>query len=339
MMSVMVRPPRSRFWLSYLYVVIGGVLLLGGFLTLWPIRHTPGFGTQLRLNIGSNLLDLVLAVLVLQPLIISLNRNAVRWRNRLDYREVIRRIDEAESRVDLWKFWTGLLEPPHEQAFATAVGTALRRGVHFRILLTDPSSADAAERARQVSPVDAQALMRQNIERLDALVRSLPAREAELFRVRISATGPAHAIYRVDDWLSYGLFRDRRVSESGQRQVRVHGDLGALAMEAFDNRWRGAGLRELAAHFRLPVDFTVRGKTVTHQLPYVIHDGEHWVNVHPDALEQAFHPEHEVTVRGDGPQRYVLTAASPETMDRIEALYTAKYGPDSGAVLRRLTHR
>jgi hypothetical protein len=283
-------------------------------------------------------LDLVLAALVLQPLILYLSRNAVRRRNRLDYRDVIRRVERATDRVDIWKHWTGLLETPYERGFVAAVRGALDRGVHFRIMLTDPSCPDAAERARQVAPTDAVALMRQNIERLDAILGDLPARHRESFQVRISSIGPAHAIYRVDDWLSYGLFRDRRVSESSQREVRVRGDLGELALEAFENRWKGSGLLSIADHYRMRLRLTVRDATAEHDLRYVLHDGAHWVNVNPAALQHAFHPDHEVSVRADGSRRYVLADASPETRDRVSALYAAKYGPDQGAVLLRLTN-
>jgi hypothetical protein len=165
-----------------------------------------------------------------------MSRTAVRWRNRLDHRDVIRRIEQADDRVDLWKHWTGLLEAPYEDRFTAAIRAALDRGVRIRILLTDPSSPDAAGRARQVAPTDAIGAIRQNIERLERFVTDLPERHRPSFRVRISTTGPAHAFYRVDDWLSYGVFRDRRVSESSQREVRVHGDLGELALEAFENR-------------------------------------------------------------------------------------------------------
>jgi hypothetical protein len=330
------RRSGSRYWLSYLYGGIGALLLVAAFLLLYPVRGVDGFWTDLRINVGANMLDLVLAVLVLQPLILFLSRNAVRWRNRLDYWDVIKRIERASERVDIWKHWTGLLEARYEQGFTAAVRGALERGVHFRIMLTDPSCPDAAERARQVAPTDAVALMRENIDRLDAITRGLPARHRDLFQVRISAVGPAHAVYRVDDWLSYGLFRDRRVSESSQREVRVRGDLGELALEAFENRWKGTGLLSIAGHYRMRLRFTVRGATAEHDLRYVLHDGEPWVNVHPDALQQAFHPEHEVAVLGDGRGRYVLADASDETRDRVLALYAAKYGPDQGAVLLRL---
>ena len=190
------------------------------------------------------MLDLVLAVLVLQPLVLSLNRNAVRWRNRLDYREVIRRIERSTDQVDIWKYWTGLLEPRLERSFVQRRA----RGAGTRGALSDHADRSVVPGRGGPrpagGPTDALALMRQNIEQLDAIVRELPARSAELFRVRISATGPAHALYRVDDWLSYGLFRDRRVSENYQREVRVRGDLGGLALEAFDNRWNGAGLQD-----------------------------------------------------------------------------------------------
>ncbi|WP_030440048.1 hypothetical protein [Actinoplanes subtropicus] len=321
---------RRRFRLSYLYVLIGVLLLLACFLLLYPARDTPAFGTQLRINVGSNLLDLVLAVLVLQPLVLSLNRNAVRWRGRLDYRGVIRRIERATDHVDVWKYWTGLLEPRFEPAFTAAVRAALDRGVRFRLLLTDPSSPDAAERARQVAPTDALALIRQNIERLDDLVRQLPERHAQLFQVRISPVGPAHACYRVDDWLSYGLFRNRRVSESDQREVRVRGDLGALALEAFENRWNAPGLLRIGDHYRVRLRLTVGDTVVEQDLRYVIHDGEHWVNVHPVA-KYAFHPDHEAAVDGS---RYVLAdGPAGAAGDR----YAAKYGPDPGVVLLRLT--
>jgi hypothetical protein len=331
------RMPGSRYWLSYLYTGIGVLLLLGSFLLLYPLRRTDGFGDDLRISIGANLFDLVLAVLVLQPLVLSLNRNAVRWRNRLDYREVIRRIDRATDQVDIWKHWTGLLEPAHEPAFTAAVRAALDRGVHFRIMLTDPSSPDAAERARQVAPTDAVALMRQNIERLDEFLRGLPERHRARFHVRISPVGPAHVFYRVDDWLSYGLFRDRRMSENHQREVRVHGDVGGLALEAFTTRWNAPGLRGIADHYRLSLRFTVGGEVIEHDLRYVLHEGEHWVDVNPGALTHAFHPDHEVTLTADGTQPYVLTEAGPATRERVLALYTAKYGPGHGAVLLRLT--
>ena len=330
------RAPGGRRRLTYLYVLIGALVLLAALLLLYPVRHVDGFSTELRVNVGSNLLDIVLAVLVLQPLVLSLNRNAVRWRDRLDYREVIRRIEDADDQVDIWKYWTGLLEPRHQRAFTSAVRAALDRGVRFRIMLTDPSCPDAAGRARQVAPTDAVALMRQNIARLDEIVRELPARHAELFQVRISSVGPAHAFYRVDDWLSYGLLRDRRVSENQQREVRVRGDVGGLALEAFANRWNGAGLREIAAHYRLRLSFTVHGTVVEHDLGYVIHDGEHWVNVDPVALPDALHPDHEVSVGDDGTRRYVLLDAGPEARRQVAALYAAKYGPGRDTVLLRL---
>jgi hypothetical protein len=330
------RLPSSRQWLSYLYVLIGVLLLLAGFVLLYPVRHVDGFVTEVRINVGSNLLDLVLAVLVLQPLVLSLDRNAVRWRNRLDYREVIKRVEQATDRVDIWKYWTGLLEPQYAPAFTSAVPAALDRGVHFRIMLTDPSCPDAGERARQMAPTDAVALMRQNIERLDELVRELPARHLELFRVRISSVGPAHACYRMDDWLSYGLFRDRRVSENYQREVRVRGDLGGLALEAFDNRWNGAGLRGIAEHYRIRLRFTLPGEDVEYELRYVIHDGEHWVNVDPGALPQALRPDHKVSVCGDGAKRYVLANPGSEAGERVKALYVAIYGSDQTTVLLRL---
>ncbi|MBM2619578.1 hypothetical protein JIG36_28945 [Actinoplanes sp. LDG1-06] len=314
------RLPGSRYWLSYLYAGIGAVLLLGSFLTLWPMRHTEGFGSELRINIGANLFDLVLAVLVLQPLVLSLNRNAVRWRNRLDYREVIRRIRASDDRVDIWKHWTGLLEPSYLDDFTAAVRSALDRGVHFRIMLTDPSCPDAAERARQVAPTDAVALMRLNLERLDAFRHALPERDRERFQVRISQIGPAHAFYRVDDWLSYGLFRDRRMSENHQREVRVRGDVGGLALEAFTTRWGAAGLLGLADHFRmrLPV---LNGAPA---LRYVTHEGEHWVD-----LDTADLPA-EVTAA-------TLADVSAETRKGVLALWSAKYGPGRHAVLVRVT--
>jgi uncharacterized membrane protein len=320
----------------YLYLLIGVLLLVAAFALMYPVRHVPGFPTDVRVNVGSNLLDLVLAVLVLQPLIVVLSRNAVRRRNRLDYSAVIRRIERSADRVDVWKHWTGLLESQYEKGFRAALGAALDRGVRFRFLLTDPSSPDAAERARQVAPTDAIGLMRQNIGRLEAIVRDLPPRHRDLFEVRISSVGPAHAFYRVDNWLSYGVFSDRRVSESTQREVRVLGDLGGLALEAFDNRWTSAGLRRLDDHYRLGVQLTVRDTSEEHHLRYVLLDGRRWVDVGPAALEQAVDPDHEVLVLGDGDRRYVLADTETETHDRVNALYAAKYGPDVRAVLRCL---
>jgi len=274
---------------------------------------------------------------VLQPLFVYLSRNAVRWRNRLDYGDVVRRIGRATERVDIWKHWTGLLEEPYEARFRAAVRTALDRGVRFRIMLTDPSSPDAADRARQVAPIDALALIRQNIDRLEAFTGELTAVQREHFQVRVSASGPAHALYRVDDWLSYGLFRNRRVSESSQREVPVHGDLGELALEAFEGRWNAPGLLSIADHDRMAVRFTVDGATSDHELRYVVHDGDLWVNVPPQALPLAFHPGHRVSVNGDGPDTHVLTPPAEETRERMTALYTAKYGPGQGVVLLRLT--
>jgi hypothetical protein len=327
----------SRYRLSYLYAAIGALLLVAAFVLLYPVRHTAGFADELRISIGANLIDLTLALLVLQPLVLYLNRNAVRRRNRLDYRDVIRRIETADDRVDLWKHWTGLLEGPHEARFVETVRGALDRGVRFRVMLTDPSSPDAAERARQVAPTDAIAAIRQNIERLDRFIAELPARHRTGFQVRISATGPAHAFYRVDDWLSYGIFRDRRVSESSQREVRVRGDLGELALEAFENRWNGVGLQSITDHYRMRLRVTVHDDTSEYELRYVVHDGEHWVNVNPAALPHAFHPDHRVSAPDSGASRWTLAAATPETLDRIATLYTAKYGPGEGPVLLRLT--
>ncbi|MDP9793691.1 hypothetical protein J2S43_002203 [Catenuloplanes nepalensis] len=320
--------------LSYVYVLIGAGLVLGALVTLWPIRDTPGLGTQLRINIGSNLIDLVLAVLVLQPAVVALNRNVVRRRNSLDYRDVIQRIERAQYRVDIWKFWTGLLEPPYERAFIAAVHGALERDVRFRIMLTDPASADAAARGRQTAPTDAVALIRQNIDRLDALIATLPAEHQALFAVGISPVGPAHAFYRVDDWLSYGRFGARRVSENQQREVQVHGDLGALALEAFDGRWNAAGLHPIADHCRLHLRFTVHGEPTERDVRYVLCDDDPWVALDPRvALDPP--PDGEIVA---GETRYRAAEATPENRARATALFQAKYGHND-ATLLRLTAR
>lgn len=119
--------------------------------------------------------------------------------------------------------------------------------------------------------------------------------------------------------------------------VAFPGDVGGLALEAFTTRWNAPGLRGIADHYRLGLRFTVGGEVVEHDLRYVLHEGEHWVDVNPGALPHAFHPDHQVTLTGNGGQPYVLTEAPAETRDRVLALYTAKYGPGHGAVLLRLT--
>lgn len=49
------------------------------------------------------------------------------------------------------------------------------------------------------------------------------------------------------------------------------------------------------------------------------------------------HPDHGVSVSADGLKRYRLADASPETIRRVASVYAAKYGPEQGTVLLRLT--
>ena len=294
---------RHRVRTNQLNITYGLVaLILAGVGTaMMIVAHASN--SDILVNVGSNLTDLVVGVAILTPIITMVTNNTVKWRVRLDLDEMILDIRQSSEAVDIAETWTRLLESRFRKAFLEAVRDAIATGVTFRIVLLDPQSPDARRRQSDVRlPVPK--LIRENIAEIEALLDSEP-HARERISVRVARTAPARQLYRVDTKITYAHFpTDRPSNEIRQEQANTFDDRGDLVMLWFEQLWVGSALQSLDAFLRKSV--YVGDSVESDDLAYVLVGGTVWLDLSSgrsgrvSAALEAFNAGRDVRVSLDG---------------------------------------
>lgn len=133
---------RQLVWAGSL-AVLGAALLEGAY-------ETADFTRDLLVNLGVGVVMVGLTFVVFDPIFEDMRRNAVQEHRDLNHDQLVADIAAARGEVDVPETWTGLLEDRHRDRFLAGTVAALGRGVHFRLLLLDPESQAAEQRADEL---------------------------------------------------------------------------------------------------------------------------------------------------------------------------------------------
>ncbi len=165
---------RQLVWAGSL-AALGAALLEGAY-------ETADFTRDLLVNLGVGVVMVGLTFVVFDPIVEDMRRNAVQEHRDLNHDQLVADIAAARGEVDVLETWTGLLEDRHRDRFLAGTVAALGRGVHFRLLLLDPESQAAEQRADELHLPVPQLIM-DNLQHLSALRARLEP--------RLTAAGPA----------------------------------------------------------------------------------------------------------------------------------------------------
>src|SRR5262245_24803890 len=123
------------------------LILVLAALLLWQAVGIPDYGPNLALNLGADLIGAIVTIFVISPLITRGQHGRVREHRRLDYDWFTDQVYHATSDVRVLDTFSGLFDRPGTVRFFRAVREALGRYAVVRVLLLDPDSLAAMQRA------------------------------------------------------------------------------------------------------------------------------------------------------------------------------------------------
>jgi hypothetical protein len=220
---------RQLVWAGSL-AVLGVALLVAAY-------ATADFTRDVLVNLGASVVMVGLTFVVFDPIFEDMRRNAVQEHRDLNHDQLVADIAAATGAVDVLETWTGLLEDRHRDRFLAGLGAALDRGVQFRMLLLDPDSQAAAQRADELHLPVPQLIM-DNLRHLSALRDRLEPRLAALLHVRIYDASPSIQLYHWDDMALISFFPvGVRAYDAPQLEAYMDSPLGQFVNGRFEELW------------------------------------------------------------------------------------------------------
>ncbi|WBB68715.1 hypothetical protein [Micromonospora sp. WMMD812] len=316
---------------SLALVVLSVALLAWG-------RAEDGYDRDVLLNIGASVVIVALTYAIFDPLFEELRRSRVEEHPRLDDEEFSAHVAGATSVVAIMDTGSHLLEGGGRERFLNALRAALGNGVVVRVLLLDPDSAAASQRAEEIRPVDVRRVLVDNLRRLNEFATSLDKGLRARFHVRIYDASPSIHMFRWDDKALISFFPiGARASASPHLEVFMASPLGDFVESRFDELWRHPSTRHLDEYVCLPLTVS-HGSTVLRSCAvHFVAEGDEWCIDGSPMVDQ-------LTDHGTGPLEVRLSRSlavngwsgtsfrlvrvdGDEERMRVLALFDAKYGP------------
>jgi len=243
------RTPRRPQSLTVL-----GLLAAVAALLLWSSRRMDNYGENLTLNLGTDIVGVVVTVFVIGPLISRAQEGRVREHTRLDYEWFSAQVYGATSNVKVLDTFSSVFGPQFSERLFRGVKTATAHGARVQILLLDPDSLAVILRGRELGErsADIRRDIMRNLRTLDRFALRLDEECRHLLEVRLCSTSPGVTLYRWDDRSLVSFLTVGRLSGEGvQLEVAVRSPLGTFVEQRFDELWQQS--KPMEEFTRLPL--------------------------------------------------------------------------------------
>ncbi|MFJ8112232.1 hypothetical protein [Streptomyces sp. NPDC096132] len=230
------RTPRRPQSLSVLVLLTA----CAGFL-LWRAAGMSNYGQNLALNLGTDIMGVVVTVFVIGPLISRAQEGRVREHTRLDYEWFAAQMYGATSNVKVLDTFSNLFGPQFSERFFRGVRSATAHGARVQILLLDPDSLAVILRGRELGEqsADIRRDILRNLRTLDRFAQRLDDTARQLLEVRLCSTSPGVTLYRWDERCLVSFLTVGRLSGEGvQLEVAARSPLGTFVEQRFDELWQ-----------------------------------------------------------------------------------------------------
>ncbi|MEJ3746685.1 hypothetical protein WEI85_25780 [Actinomycetes bacterium KLBMP 9797] len=314
-------------------VILAVLLAVAGIAALVSGSYVAGYGQEIMVNVGASLLMVALSFVVFDPIFEDMRRNAVEEHRTLNHEQLVGNIATAAVEVDILETWTGLLEDRHRERFLDAVTTALRRGVEVRVLLLDPESSAAEQRAEELHHTQVPLLIMDNLRHLYHLRRGLDPLVARQLQVRVYDASPSIQLYRWDDKAFISFFPvGVRAYDARQIEAFMSSPLGEFVASRFEDLWNESTTRRLDDFMTLAL--TVRLGTAdlaSSQAHFVRLDGDCFVDGSALLDHLTDHGARQLSLAVAGAREGIFDLArldqhDPARRATVIALFDAKYG-------------
>lgn len=271
---------RTRFWNAR---QLRTMIMLAGLMTVAVFLLGLGWGSErytqnVAINVGGDLIGAIVTVFVIAPIVRRVGEGPVLEHPRLDYARYVNRVAGATSAVRIMDTFSNLLDSPHTPDFFNAVKLALERQAIVQILLLDPDSLAARQRAHELDDPDVYREIMRNLRALyDFRDTIQPISQRHNFNVRIYTTSPSITVYRWDEKALVSFFPVGKISSEGaQLEITIGSPLGKFANERFNSLWEVS--KDLQQFMHLPVTLVDAGGTNQKlEVEFVQQDGRFYV--------------------------------------------------------------
>lgn len=314
------------------------VLLVVAALLLVAARLTRGFNSDLLLNLGAAVVMVALSYAVFDPIFEEVRRSRVEEHPRFDQQEFSAHVATASDLVAVMDTANHMLEGAGRGPFLRALRSAMDNGALVRVLLLDPDSAAATQRAEEIRPVDVRRVIRDNLRHLNDFADALPPAQRDRFQVRIYDASPSIQMFRWDGKALISFFPiGVRASASPHLEVYLDSPLGEFVQGRFDQLWRHESTRPLHEYVVVPVSVFYDENLLRNcGVHFVQVDGAWFIDGTPMVDQLTDHGTGRldiVTARPlevDGGRKFRLARVDGDSVpDRQSVLraFDAKYGP------------
>jgi len=325
---------HRRYVASLVAVVLVSAALLVGAYTGPLVRFS-----DLLVNLGASFLGGVVTVLAIEPIIRRGTRPDEIIHESFPFDQFLRGVERASYKVRILGAWPYVMDDPWRRRFLAAVEKAARGRVRVEILVLDPASKAAQQRADDLGgKFDVVSVIGDTLRSLDLLVGGLPSAAGEYVDVRIYASLPPARMYRYDARAISSFFPMGNAlgTDVKHYETSATSRLAQFVDDQFELLWNHDDTRTLEEFLRITLHLTDQNAVVgTFSANFVVHENSILLETRQlaDHVASAGVARAVVNIPGSG-RLPVTSHAVLYELEEVDWEQTP-----SGAVLRAFEHK
>src|SRR4029079_16381787 len=243
------------------------------------------------INIGASFLGVVATVLILEPLIERSRTPEEIIHSEFPYELFLQGVATSSRQIRILGAWPYVMDHPWRERFLTGLGAAVRRGVDVQILVLDPGSKAAEQRARDLdNKFDVASVISDVLMAFWDLRRSLPEQAADRLEIRVYSLLPPARMYRWDGRAISSFFPMGNWvgSDIKNYETNMNSRLAQFVDEQFELVARDDDSMSLRDFFQLTIDVaTPESGFLTREPEYVV-DGDKVYIAGQDVVQELY---------------------------------------------------
>jgi hypothetical protein len=264
---------RHRRYVASLAVVVllSAALLVGAY--AGPLTEF----RDLLVNLGASFLGGVVTVLAIEPIIRRGTRPDEIIHETFPFEQFLRGVERASYKIRILGAWPYVMDDPWRRRFLAGAAKAARSRVRVEILVLDPASKAAQQRADDLGgKFDVVSVIGDTLRSLDQLAAELPPAAAEYLDVRVYASLPPARMYRYDARAISSFFPMGNAlgTDVKHYETSATSRLAQFVDDQFELLWNDEDTRTLEEYLRITVHLTEANAVVgSFTANFVVHEG------------------------------------------------------------------
>lgn len=341
-------PPRrgalmslvTYVWSRRRFLIVCALALLFSMALLWlSLRPMKDGYRDLFANLGATFLGVIATVVVLDPLIKGSRTPEEAIHSEFPYELFLNGVRRSARLVRILGAWPYVMDHPWRAHFLPALKDAVQRGVRVQILLLDPGSKAAEQRARDLArEFDVSAVIGEVLREFWSLTKAFPDWARNYLEIRVYSLLPPARMYRWDARAVSSFFPmgNWEGSDIKHYETNMTSRLAQFVDDQFQLIWNDTDTITLSSYFELSLDIAVPGvEFISRSAKYVVYQDQVYLAGRGIVEElyrlRAIDPQVRLRQAPPGAQldgdRLILVPADRTVSNHLQLLFHRKYGP------------